>query len=70
MRDAVHDVEARDVLLVQQKDGLRFALAEDRDQHIGAGHFLLARGLHVEDRPLQHALEAQRRLGVAVVVFR
>ena len=39
-------------------------LAEDRYQHIGAGDFLLAGGLHMKDGTLDHALEAQCRLGV------
>ena len=70
MGNAVHDIEARDVLLVEQIDRMRLTLAEDRDQHVGAVHFLLARGLHVEHRTLQHALEAQGRLGVAIFVLR
>ena len=55
---------------LQKIDRVRILLAEDRDQHVGAGDFLLAGGLHVVDRALQHALEAERRLGVAVVVGR
>ena len=44
-------------------------LAEDRDQHVGDRHFLLAARLDVEHGALQHALEAQRRLHLAVVVL-
>ena len=43
-------------------------LAEDRDQHVRGGDFLLAARLHVKHGALQHALEAQRRLHFAVVV--
>ena len=67
--DEVDDVEAGHALLVQVVDGVRVLLAEDRDQHVGAGDFLLAAagGLHVHDRALDHALEAERRLGVDLV---
>ena len=68
MRQVIDDVQPRDVLLVQVIDRVRVLLAEDRDQHVRAGDFLLARGLHVVDRALQHALESERRLGVAPVV--
>ncbi|KWT85240.1 hypothetical protein APY03_4043 [Variovorax sp. WDL1] len=67
--DEVHHVQARHALLVQVVDGVRVLLAEDRDQHVGAGDFLLAvaRGLDVHDGALDHALETERRLGVHVV---
>ena len=64
VRDIVHRVEARHVLLLQEIDGVAFALGEHRHQHIGAGHFLAARGLDVDRGALQHALEAGGRLGV------
>ena len=41
------------------------ALGEQRDQHIGAGHFLAARGLHVHRRALDDALEASGRQRLA-----
>jgi hypothetical protein len=41
------------------------ALGEDRDQHVGAGHFLAARGLDMDHGALDDALEAGGRLGVA-----
>ena len=37
---------------------MAFALSEDRDEHIGAGHLFLARGLHMDDGALDDALEA------------
>ena len=67
VRDEVHHVQPRHALLMQEINGVRIFLAEDRDQHVGAGHFLLARRLHVQDRALDHALEAERRLRVDVV---
>ena len=69
VRDVVDDVEPVHVLLVEEVHRVGILLAEDGDQHVGAGHFLLAGGLHVVDRALQHPLEAQRRLGVAAIVF-
>ena len=47
---------------------MRLLLAEDRDQHVRNRDFLLAARLHVEDGPLQNALEAERRLDFAVVL--
>ncbi len=47
---------------------MALALGEHRDQHVGAGHLLASGGLHVDRRPLQHALEARGRLGVLAVV--
>ena len=47
---------------------MAFALGEDRDQHIGAGDFLAARRLHMDDRALDHALEAGGRLGILAAV--
>jgi hypothetical protein len=47
---------------------MRVFLAVNGDQHVGAIDFLLAGGLHVQDGPLDHALETERRLGVDVVL--
>ena len=68
--NVVDNVEPRHATLVQEVDRVGFLLAEDRHQHVGAGHFLLARGLHVQDRALDHALKPLRRLGVRVRVRR
>ena len=68
VRDVVDDVEARHAALVQEIDGVRLLLPEDRDQHVGAGDFLLARGLDVQDRALDHALESLRGLRVGIRV--
>ena len=43
---------------------MAFALGEDGDQHIGAGHLLAARGLHMNDGALDDALESGGRLGI------
>ena len=62
MADVVHGVIARHILLLQEISGVAFALGEDRDEHIGAGHLLAAGGLHMDHRPLDDALEAGGRL--------
>ena len=64
--DVVHRVEAGHVLLLQEEGGVALALGEDRHQHVGAGHLLAARGLHMGDGAVDHALEACGRLGVVV----
>jgi hypothetical protein len=65
----IDHVQAGDALLVQVVHGVRVLLAEDRDQHVGAGDFLLAvaGGLHMHDGALDHALETQGGLGVDIV---
>ena len=47
---------------------MALALGEDRDQHVGAGHLLAARRLHMDHRALDHALEAGGRLGIVGAV--
>ena len=64
MADVVDRVVARHVLLLQEIGGVALALGEDRDQHVGAGHFLAARRLDVDHRALDDALEAGGRLGI------
>ncbi len=64
----VHHVEARDPLLLQEVHRVGILLAENRHQHIGAGHLLLAGGLHMQDGALDDALEAEGRLGVDLAI--
>ena len=45
-------------------------LAKDSHQHIDDADFFLASRLHMKHSPLQHPLEAQRRLHFAVITFR
>jgi hypothetical protein len=68
--DEVDHVQPRHALLVQVVDGVRVLLAEDRHQHVGASHFLLAAagGLHVHDGALDHPLKTQRRLRVNLFI--
>ena len=67
VRDVLSDVEPGDFVAVQQEHRVALLLAEDRDQHVGHADLAPAAGLHLEHGPLQHALEAQRRLDLAVV---
>ncbi len=67
VRDVVDRVEAGHVLLLQEIDGVALALGEHRDQHVGAGHLLAARGLDMDGGALQDALKARCRLGVVLV---
>ena len=64
VRDEVHRVKPGHVLQLQEVDRMAFALAEQRDQHIGAGHFVPARALDMDGGPLNHALEACCRLRI------
>ncbi|RMS09930.1 hypothetical protein ALP75_204158 [Pseudomonas syringae pv. actinidiae] len=66
--NVVDDIDPGHTLLLEQKYGLAFLLTENCNQHVGAGHFALARALHVEDSALQHALKTQRWLSLAVLV--
>ena len=70
MRDVVHYVEARDVLLVEKVNGLGFLLAVDGNQDIGTRHLFLARRLYVEYRALQDPLEPEGRLRFPSIVTR
>ena len=69
VRDVVDDIEASHVLAIEQEHRVALLLAENRDQHVGDADFLLAARLHMEHRPLQHALETQRRLHFALLAF-
>ncbi len=66
--DIVDRIEAGHVLLLQEERGMALALGEDGDEHVGAGHLLAARRLHMGDGAVNHALEARRGLGVAMGV--
>ncbi|SBV31309.1 200 kDa antigen p200, putative (fragment) [uncultured Sphingopyxis sp.] len=59
-------VEARQVLLLQEIDGVAFAFGEERDEDVRARHLILARRLDVQDRALDDALEARGGRRVAV----
>jgi hypothetical protein len=43
VRDEIHHVEARNVLPLEEKHGVRILFSENRDQDVGAGDFLLSR---------------------------
>src|SRR5881398_16664 len=54
--------ESHAAYFLQEIGGMALALCENRDQHVGAGNLLAARGLDVNHRALDHALKARRRL--------
>ncbi len=62
--DVIDRVIAGHFLLLQEKYRMAFTLGEYGNQNIRPGHFLAARGLHMQNRPLDHALETRRRLGL------
>src|SRR3546814_13143021 len=59
-------VVPRQILLLQEIDGIAFAFVKERDEDVGARHLILARRLDVQDRALDDALESARRRRVAV----
>ncbi len=61
MRDEVDRVEPRHVMALQEIDRVAFPFAEQRHQDVRARHLLAPRRLHVNVRPLEHALETGRR---------
>ena len=69
VRDEVDDIEARHALLAEQEHGMALLLAEDGDQHVGDADLLAPARLHMEQRALQHPLEAERRLHLAFVAL-
>jgi len=50
---------------LQEVDRVALAFAEQGDQHVGTGHLIAARGLHMDRSALDNALEAGGGLGVA-----
>ena len=48
---------------------MALALGENRDQHVGAGHFLASRRLNVDDCALNDALEACGGLGFVMAAI-
>src|ERR1700679_933489 len=55
------------MLAVQEKDRMALLFTENRQQHVAEADFLLAARLHVKYRTLQDALEAERRLHLALL---
>jgi hypothetical protein len=68
MGDEIHRVIAGHVPFREEVGGMAFALGEQGDQHIGAGHLIAAGVLNVNDRALNDALKAGGRLGVFAAV--
>ena len=68
MADETDRIQPAHILLLQEIDGVAVAFGEQRDQHVGAGDLVLARGLDVQDRALDDALEPGGGLRVRPVV--
>ena len=66
MANKIDHIDSLNLLLLQEKDCLGLTLTEDCDQNIGACDFTFATRLNMKYRPLQHPLETQGRLGLAV----
>ncbi len=66
--DIVHRIKASHMLLLQEVGSMALPLGEDGDEHVGSRHLLATGRLHMRDRAVDHALEARRRLGVAMRV--
>lgn len=64
MTDVLNRVEAGHLLLLQEVGSVTFALGENRNQDVGAGHFLASRRLHMHNRAVDHTLETRRRLSL------
>ena len=60
MRNKIDYIEARDVLLLEEKISRRFGLMKHRNQDIAAIDFVAARRLHMKRGTLQRALHADR----------
>src|SRR3546814_2058980 len=62
LADAVADIadgiKAAHVLLLQEIHGIALAFGKERDQHVGARHFVLSRGLDMQNGALDHALKS------------
>ena len=64
-----HEYATLEHLLLEEIDGIGIALGKQGDQHIGAGHRVLARRLHVQDGALDYPLETrEQRIGDYVIV--
>ena len=66
--DEAHRVEPAHVLLLEEIDRIAVAFGKQRDQHIGAGHRILAARLDMQDCALDHPLEPRGRLRVGGLV--
>ena len=68
VRDVVDGVIAGHVLFLQEPRGMGFTLRENGHQHVGAGHLLAPRRLHMDDGALDHPLKGGGRPRVLAIV--
>ena len=69
MSNVVDDIDAGNILLLEQKNRLTLLLAEDRNQNVGASHFPLTRTLDMKNGALKHTLKPERRLSFTLFVM-
>jgi hypothetical protein len=69
VRDVRDQIEPRDPQLFHERHGVRVALGEHRDQHVGARHLFLAARLHVGGGAADGPLHPERGRGVGLVVL-
>jgi hypothetical protein len=67
VRDVVDRIVAGHFLLLQEKGRMAFPFRKDRDENVGARHFLAARGLDMDNGTLDDALEAGCGLRVLII---
>ncbi len=68
MADITHRIQPVHILLMQEIDGVAFALGEKRHQNIGARDLVTAGILHMQHGALHHALEAGGGFGLLAVL--
>ena len=68
MRNEVHRVKARHILLLQEIGRIALPLRKDGDQDIRTGHLLAAGRLHMHDGAMDDALKTRRGLRFAVLI--
>ena len=69
MGNEVDDINAGNLLLLEEEHRLAFLLAEDRYQHIGTTDLTFARALHMKDCALQYTLKTQGWLGFTIAIL-
>src|SRR3546814_5823841 len=62
-------VEPGQILLLQEIDGIGFALRKQRDEDVGTRYLVLARRLDVQDRSEEHTSELQSLMRISYAVF-
>ena len=67
MRNIVHGIITCHLLLLEEIGSMTFPFRKNGNQHVGTGYFLTVRGLYMNDRALNDALESGSWLGIFVI---